>query len=124
MTNLVRPRIGWIYTLEDIMTGLALRDSPSLEFKYQGKKVYIQDSHMAEPLHVSVPGFGQSTWKYEGETDEWIPCFKATDDESILQFVDVVPEIQDPALVGQLKPDWWVTPKGHPCKQYYDQTED
>lgn len=114
-------RTNQTYTYEQIEAALAkgiLRDSPSLAFEVNGVEQVIQNAHCTSEQLAAVPGFSEARWVYEGDTDEWIPCFHyAKDNEQpIDSIVDMEPHI-DP--YAERAGSFWVTPKGLPREQYY-----
>lgn len=114
-------RTNQTYTYAEIEAALAkgvLRDSPSLEIRMNNLEQYIQTAHCTSEQLAAVPGWSDARWVYEGDTDEWIPCFHFASDNPlpIEQLVDAEPDI-DPYAE---KPGYlWVTPKGLPREQYY-----
>lgn len=118
MSNRIYPKQGATYTYRQMCEVLALRDSPSLEFTVNGVAQYLQTSHCTQEQMLAVPHMADTLWVYQRETDEWIPCFRFSEENA--QFVDdlfdMVPLI-DPYADGP--GHLWVTPKGHPREQYH-----
>lgn len=109
--------MGAVYSLNDIVNCLELRDGPSLGFHYNGKEGVIQDSHLSAEELLSVPGLGDTTWKYIRETNEWIPVFQYHGEiEDLLATVDLEP-YSDTTFPEHADLYWWVTPKGFPREQ-------
>ena len=123
----MRPVIGKVYTLRQIINDLVLLDSPGLCFqlavpndqKVVGQHV-IQNAHVLPDDLLNVPGFADTKWQYELTTSEWIPIFQYVDAASITNFVDLEPEID---FDFSEKSVWWATPKGYPRKQYYKELQ-
>lgn len=105
------PETGHIYTLEQIMRELHLRDCPALMVSFEDKLSCVQDSHLSEQELLSVPGFAKTKWRYIRETSEWIPVFHWADSADPKTFLDVEPSKDDPDRYH------WVTPKGFPREQ-------
>lgn len=125
--SLIKPQRDQVYTLHQIFTTLFLRDSPHLGLTVllDGVEVtsVIQESHCDSSELLAVPGLAESRWTYLRTTEEWIPLFRhAGTVDDAMKFVDVEREnasAYDIAKHGPSK-EAWVTPKGLPCKQYYD----
>jgi hypothetical protein len=118
------PIRGDIYTLSQVETELKLRDEAFLRFSHPGVDggepgiTVIQTSHCTVDQLLAVPGFAESQWRYERETEEWIPLFRYVGERPITDFVDMEPAI-DPLRDADMPQEWWVTPKGLPREQYY-----
>ncbi len=64
-----------VYTMKQIDTELALRDSPFLYFfDSKGETQVIQTSHSSEDLS-NYAEWSELRFKYLRETEEWIPLF-------------------------------------------------
>ena len=109
------PRRGDVYTAAEV-EALSLRDAPFYRFVVNGNVEVIQTSHLTVEQLLSVPGFAQTRWRYERETHEWIPLFRAVDDAAVQACVDTEPAI-DP--YGDGHPWLWVTPKGFAREQFH-----
>lgn len=113
MANRVYPRRGQVYTTEEILNTLDLRDSPSLLFIYNGRLSVIQTSHLTDKELLSNPELASLEWTYIRETIEWIPVFHAVDDDAVNRQVDIEQSTHE------FDDSWWVTPKGFHREQYY-----
>lgn len=111
----ILPTRGGIYTADQIMNVLELRDAPHMYFTHEGRRSVVQNSHLTDAELLSVPGFADTKWTYLRTTDEWIPVFSAISDSAIRECVDIEPWI-DPYSDDA---GFWVTPKGFPRQQYY-----
>lgn len=109
------PRAGSVYTTEEIINKLALADSPSLNFRHNGRRGCVQDSHLTKEQLLSVPGMGERRWKYERTTYEWIPVFNYVDERPITDVVDLEPYFDFDGTDD--RKSWWATPKGFPRDQ-------
>jgi hypothetical protein len=105
------PQVGELYTLEQIVRELYLRDSPALMVELNAKMSCVQDSHLTDTELLSVPGFAKTKWRYVRETSEWIPVFHWADPTDPKTFLDVEPSKDDRDRYH------WVTPKGFPREQ-------
>lgn len=117
-TNRVHPVRNKLYTLKEVLTVLYLRDSPGLSFEHEGKRGCIQNSHLTDEELLSVPGIGETQWRYVRETLEWIPLFTYVPTEEhpvITEYVDVEPYVDTWSLCED--DHWWATPKGFPRLQ-------
>ncbi len=114
----VCPRSGQVYTLNEI-SGLYLRDSACLRGFIGEQHVTIQNSHLTEEEFLAVPGAAESRWRYVRETDEWIPVFEFVGPENgIAQFCDISFSFDWKTMAYKREDHLFVTPKGHPCRQY------
>ncbi len=109
------PKCNSVYTYRQIHNELELDDSPHLGFTHKGIQTVIQTSHLAEEDLLAIPGMSESLWTYVRTTSEWIPIFRAVDNEAVVALVDIEPSVNH--YKDQL-PAWWVTPKGFPREQY------
>jgi hypothetical protein len=76
------PVSGKVYTLKQIDTELALRDSPFLYFfNSDGEKKVVQTSHSNEDLS-NFAEWSELRFKYLRETEEWIPLFFVVEDDN------------------------------------------
>jgi hypothetical protein len=110
----VYPKREQVYTLEEVINKLHLRDSPSLNFwDEKGNSQVIQTSHILEEDLLTIPGFADSKWKYIMETHEWIPIFRYVDERPMSDFVTMEPWecYGEPGAL-------WVIPKGYPRPQH------
>jgi len=112
-----------VYTLNQIVNELDLKDSPSLSFiapNINGVKVesVVQTSHMLLEDLLKVPGFGETKWRYIRTTSEWIPLFDHVGSEPMSEFLDME-EYIDPYLNFGDEPAIFSVPKGYPREQYY-----
>lgn len=112
-----------IYTLDQIVNELNLKDSPHLCFtapNVNGVKVesVVQTSHMLLEDLLKVPGFGETKWRYIRTTSEWIPLFDYVGSEPMSEFLDME-EYLDPYLNFGDEPAIFSVPKGYPREQYY-----
>ena len=125
----MKPCIGLVYTLHQILKDLVLLDSPSLLFDLAGpndeqmvlSQHVVQDSHVLPDDLLTIPGFADTKWQYERTTSEWIPLFHYVDTAPITDFVDMEPEIDFDLTEKNV---WWATPKGYPREQYYKKLRD
>jgi hypothetical protein len=92
------------YTARQIETFLTLRDTPFYRFLFQGRLCVIQTSHISAADLLSVPGFADTLWRFQGETREWIPLFLFADPAPITDFVEIELDLNDEG-------EYWVTPK-------------
>jgi hypothetical protein len=116
----VYPRSDQIYTLAEI-SGLYLRDSPFLRGFAAGRHVVIQSSHLTEEELLAVPGAAESQWRYVRETEEWIPIFEFVGPENgIAQFCDMAYAFDWSKEAYDHQGELWVTPKGHPRRQFME----
>ena len=115
----IRPRPGQVYSSEEIIKDLSLRDSPFFKFMFGNHSVVIQTSHMTDEQLLSVEGFASVRWKYIRETSEWIPIFHAVDNDEILRLVNIE-KSTDNYDGGD---GYWVTLVGHHREQYYGDGE-
>lgn len=100
----MRPIRGRVYTLREIVRDLELLDAPSLGFA----DGVIQDAHCTCEQLLAVPGLADTEWKYICTTHEWIPVFKAVNNDEVRKCVDVV--FYGDVLMRQ---DYaWITPIG------------
>lgn len=111
MKNLPYPQR--IYTTAQIAE-LDLMDMPALMFDHLGITTCVQDAHLSQEEFLAVPGLADVTWRYIRTTREWIAVFVCNDVPALLQCVDIEPDTG----AYNTRPDWWVTPKGHPREQY------
>ena len=91
MSERKQPVRGAIYTMKQIDTELALRDSPFLYFfDTDGEKQVIQTSHSFEDLS-NFAEWSELRFTYNRETDEWIPLFSVVDEDNdkLLELLDV-----------------------------------
>lgn len=109
-----RPRQNSVYTVREILTELFLRDMAHLGFTYQGQRSVIQESHITEQEFLDT-GISEVKFTYMYETSEWIPVFRAVDNEEVLAYVDITEEVS-PYRDSEL--EWWVTPKGCPRQMF------
>lgn len=135
----IYPRPQQEYSLRTILTTLELQDSPHLGFylkpPVRGPKdphresdertwgearQVIQTSHLTDEELLSVPGMADSVWVYMYTTREWIPIFRLVAGQDIHQLVDMEPS-RDKYASSDEPRCWWVTPKGFPRQQYYDE---
>lgn len=107
----MRPIRSVIYTSEQVLKELKLRDSPFFRLQHRGKLTPIQISHVTTNDLLSIPGFAELEWIYRYETDEWIPVFDAADDEAVAKLLDFEP------WEGKEDKHFWATPKMFPRKQ-------
>jgi hypothetical protein len=114
MANLVKPRVGQVYSSEEILRNLDLRDTPFFMFMFNDHRVVIQTSHMTDSEVLSVEKFSDVRWKYIRETSEWIPIFHAVDNDEILRLVNIE-KSTDNYDGGD---GYWVTLVGHHREQY------
>lgn len=114
----VYPKRGTIYTFRQILETLTLRDSPCLLFKENNMMQNIQDSHCTAEAMLHTPHWADSLWEYQMETEEWIPVFhfSANNTISINDLIDKEPEI-DP--YAEKEGVLWCVPIGQPRDQYY-----
>ena len=110
----IRPRPGQVYSSQEIIKDLSLRDSPFFKFMFGDHSVVIQTSHMTDEQLLSVEGFASVPWKYIRETHEWIPIFHCVDQDAILRLVNIE-ESTDDFDDGD---KYWVTLVGHHREQY------
>lgn len=115
----IRPRCGHVYTLDVVQNDLILRDDAFLLVRVEKEWYPIQNSCVGKEELLAIPGFAETQWEYIRETEEWIPLFRAVDTAKVMEFLDVEREIQDPDLTPDENPDWWVTLKAFPSKQYF-----
>ncbi|AXG66978.1 hypothetical protein HOU08_gp252 [Dickeya phage vB_DsoM_JA29] len=118
------PTRGKTYTFEQL-NDMELRDSPFLRFRTKninGEDVIavIQTSHVTDEQLASIPGFSESLWTFQYETDEWIPLFMFAEKSPIEDLVDCEEAI-DPYRWEEV--GVYATPKGFPCEQYYYRDE-
>jgi hypothetical protein len=106
------PLRGRVYALQDILTRLDLDDSPSLTFVYKGYETCIQDSHITNEQLLTTD-LWKTHWRYERTTHEWIPIFRAVDNDQVASLCDI-----EESRCPYSDAKWWVTPKGFPRKQY------
>lgn len=113
------PRPGQVYTYEQIMNDLELRDRPSLGFAFNEQSQVVQTSHLFYEEIIQVDGWFDSRWVFMYETDEWIPVFSYAGVPCISELVDMEPYL-DPydEKPGRV----WATPKGLGRRQYYSRT--
>ena len=115
------PRSNQIYTLEEVVNVLYLRDSPALFIPGIG---CIQDSHLQMGCEgmLTVPGLKETKWRYIRETTEWIPIFGAVEDAEnmalVMAGVDYEPYDKENLGCGANDDLNWVTPKGFPRPQH------
>lgn len=111
------PVRGQTYTLTEIETELKLRDSPFLRVNILNGWYAVQDSHLEIPL-VEIPGWADSKWMYQRETEEWIPLFAfqgtQEEQEALINF-EAVPEENKLSCDDE----FFVYPKGFPCTYRY-----
>jgi hypothetical protein len=75
MSTVPFPRRGQVFTLAQIAL-LPLRDSAHLMFyDDQGREQCIQNSHLTDTEHATLPGWDKTLWRFARETSEWIPLF-------------------------------------------------
>ncbi len=114
MSNkLVRPTRGTVYTFEQICN-LYLRDSPHLKFIHNNIEGVVQTSHVTEEELLRNEKFKNSKWRYIRETDEWIPIFVYSEENSqdITEIADLT--ISQYGRQYSNNDYWWATPKDHP----------
>jgi len=118
MAKRIFPRRDEVYTFEQIVHELDLRDSACLTFWENEVCQNIQDSHINEHDMLKLPRWAESRWVFTMETDEWIPIFRfAKDNEvSIDELVDKEPYVDPFAKEAGVL---WCIPKGTDHEQYY-----
>jgi hypothetical protein len=104
------PKSGNVYTARNIETVLTLRDTPFYRFDFQSRLCVLQTSHVGPSDLLSIPGFAETRWRFEGETREWIPLFRYVSPAPITDFVDIEHDIE-------ADDEYWATPKGFPREQ-------
>ena len=111
------PKRGEVLTAVQVESDLALRDMPfyNIPIKRDPEVEYawapVQTAHLTVDELLAVPGFADSKWRFDRETDEWIPLFDFVGTaEEALAFVDVHKVWN--TTFGRY--EWWVLPKGHP----------
>lgn len=118
MASKTHPVRNGQYTYSQMMA-MYLDDTPHLMFQVGNVACTVQDSHITQEQLLTVPGFSALLWRYEYTNHEFIPIFKAVDNEAVLQCVDIEPLSDDTESL-------WVTPKGFPRERYVwvDEHED
>ncbi|AWY08527.1 hypothetical protein HOT49_gp268 [Erwinia phage vB_EamM_Alexandra] len=116
------PLRGRVYTLKEIENDLELRDSPFLRFVSQKVRYeheacagiqVIQTSSLANLSDIE--GWADTQWSYVRETEEWIPLFRAVDDDAI----EALCVIEASTSASARDDDHMhVYPKGTECSQY------
>ena len=117
----IHPVRNAVYTFREICECLDLRDSPFLRFYHNDTLQVVQMSHVCEATVLAIPGWAESRWKFQRETDEWIPLFITENVEAVLPLVDMEPYIDPFAERAGIM---WVVPKGTEREQYYSLNED
>ena len=122
------PKRGEVYTVEQIVTELKLRDSPFLKANITNPlgevvDVVIQLAYIDDYAKL-IPIMGNDKYRYIRETDEWIPVFQFVGSEeeflkSVDTAVDLNPHLEEIEPVGMV-----VWPKGIEYEQYYKLSDD
>lgn len=91
MSNQKHPVRGSVYTMKQIDTELALRDTPFLHFyDVDGEKQVVQTAHNNIEDLSNYEEWANIRFTFVRETDEWIPLFNVVEDdnEKLLQLLD------------------------------------
>jgi len=118
MAKRIFPRRDEVYTFEQIVHELDLRDSACLTFWENEICQNIQDAHISEHDMLALPHWAESRWKFVMETNEWIPIFRFAKDNEVTidQLVDKEPHIDPFAKEAGVL---WCVPKGTDREQWY-----
>lgn len=122
------PRPGTVYTVEQIVTELKLRDSPFLKADITnplGEKVdVVIQLACVDNYEKLIPIMGNDKYRYIRETSEWIPIFQFMGtEEEFLKSVDTAIQI-DPHLAENEPVGMLAWPKGTEYVEFYKLSDD
>lgn len=104
-----------IYSFEQMVSSLALRDSPCLLLIINDNEAVVQHSHCTNEEMLKDENWTNSKWRYIRETYEWIPIFKFAGTQTELhELINYELDINCHAEENE----YWVTPKHLPREQY------